>query len=160
ALSLAISGMLALFSGQASEAEYLFQEAQALRRLVDAPGGFFVDAWSSWLPLLRGNLEDARAAGEKVLKLAKDFGHWVEVHWALQVIGVVACIDEDYARGKRLGEEAERFFEQHYAFPWYYWCPALANCGLRDYAAASQHIEALQRLGISHKMPLAHILSL
>src|SRR5262249_16313498 len=134
--------------------------SKSLPRLKESPTRRQQNIWWSLLELLGGKPEQARSTSEKALKQATDVGFKSDILGALQVIGVVACLDENYVQAKRVCEETELVPNPIIFIPLSKWGLSLASCGLGDYDAASLYVEALQRSGLTYQMPLAFLLSL
>ncbi|MHB8626709.1 MAG: helix-turn-helix domain-containing protein [Aggregatilineales bacterium] len=151
----------ALVSGRITEAEQFLRESQLLHQLVGNPTGYATsEVWLGFIALLKGDGEQARSRAEAALKVANTHNYRPVKKYALAVMGAAACVKDDYTGGKRLCEEAERSTNEPDDPPIALWGLSLANCGLGDYGAARQHLEALQRWGVTHRSALILSLSL
>src|SRR5262249_33002501 len=158
-------GLMALLSGHAQESEYHFHEFQAVEHLMGNRPEYGSIVWLGLRALLKGEHDQARSASEAMLKRAGIvYYHAIKRH-AREIIGVALCIDENYLHGKRRCEEAAALplgirNIGMFLMPISKWGLSLASCGLREYDAARQHVAALQQMGDTHQMALAHFLAL
>jgi predicted ATPase/DNA-binding CsgD family transcriptional regulator len=159
AFLLSALGSMALLSAHAEESEHLLHEHYSVEYLMgNQPdnGRLF---WLGLTALLKGECEQAESAGETVLKRATELGYPGIKRHALEIIGVAACMEENYPHGKWLCNEAEALHRGIFISPIARWGLALASCGLSEYDEALRHIEALHQLGVIYHMALARFLS-
>ncbi|MDX1993999.1 MAG: LuxR C-terminal-related transcriptional regulator [bacterium] len=101
-----------------------------------------------WLTLLKGNFEKLREFAENSLEDTLDGSSQIDKAFVLAALGILAGIDEDYARCQQLSEASQaQLLGSNISGLFAYLGLAIANCGFEDYAAAHRNIHiALQQM--------------
>ena len=128
--------------GHFAEAERLWRERIALGQEVGnlalvASGYAHI---SHRVYFFQGDFAQARAAADEAIKLGSKIGASSAIGWALPTLGLLACMDERYAEGTKLCQQAAtvRVFADIGKLA--AWGVAIASCGLGDYEAARANL--------------------
>ena len=130
--------------GQYAEAEVIYRDVKGLD-LPNSPSSGFTfpnDPGLGFISFLRGDFRRVEAIGERTLQYAADSEYLVSKSFALSLLGLSACVQEQYAEGVKLGHEARSVTPFIY---WVFlgdWLLSLAYCGLEDWVAARKSAHA------------------
>jgi DNA-binding CsgD family transcriptional regulator/tetratricopeptide (TPR) repeat protein len=132
-------------TGNYAECERYWQEAYTIRRAFRAPDGIAMSAaYLSYAALLRGDRDRARGLANESLAVGSDEGWRQHARVALTTLGHIAIADEHYDEAWHLFDKSESQTEGDFPTTVFFAMTgfALACCGLHDFQAAKEHLQA------------------
>ena len=169
-LSLSSKALAAARVGDYAEAERLWRERIALSEETGNPHlmSLGYTHLAHQVLFVRGDFAEARAAASEAVRLAEPHRYNDALGWAQVTLGLLACMDEDYATGMALCEQGAQTSARTLAdIPDFAaWGMCLVVCGLDDvetlrerFPAALRHSTKLRgEVGIALCLPPAAIL--
>jgi tetratricopeptide (TPR) repeat protein len=160
--ALFVLGTFYASEGHTHEVEQFMQESRKILRMFGNPPGLSrCDVYLGLFALLRGNFVEAERCAETALELATDCNTYADQRDALTLHGAILCLQENYAQGKQLIDQAAALVIPRLEHLQYLlaWAPSLANCGLQHYEAAQQNADSLFQWGTMTRTMLAPVLA-
>ena len=149
AFSVVELGMALFVRGNLDEAERCLREAYLMAKNERASIGAWlgIDLGGIYALGKQGNIQEARALVEVGLSTAPEvtMTHIPRLHRALALnfLSLIECMNDNYAKARTLGEEAQGVAFGDPWEPMYRWGLLAAMCGQQDYAAAAAHTRFL-----------------
>ena len=129
--------------GHFSEAERLWLERVALGYETGNPALVAVSYGhlSHRVFFFQGDFAQAREAADEAIKIGTPIGMRTALGWALSTLGLLASMNEDYAEGRQLCQQAATIDNFVDIGKYAAWGLAIAACGYRDFETAYTHLE-------------------
>lgn len=123
------------------------------REIGERSGELMAGITLSQIAFLHGKFEQAAELARQNMELATDINHMLGKSYALSLLGVIACLRDNYRSGQQSLSDSIGMTQQSTARFQVDWGMALAACGLGDYATARQHHHKALRFALRVRAP-------